>query len=117
MKKLMSIFVLFSCIICGSILREFIDLPIPDVIYGMLILFILMFTKVVKVDDIENVSNSLLENLAFLFLPLGVSLMTQLDILEKNFIAILTIVVISCFLTMLVTSKVVELVQKLGGKK
>lgn len=112
MKNLKSIFILFICLLVGALFRRVINFPIPDVVYGMLVLFLLLVFKIVKVDQVDDFSDKLLENLAFLFLPLGVSLMSQLDVLGENILPILVACLISCFITMGVTAKVVELVQK-----
>lgn len=112
MKSLKGIFILFVCLFIGGILRQLIKFPIPDLIYGMIILFLLLATKLVKTDQVEEVSERLLENFAFLFLPLGVSLIDQLGILGQNILPIVAICLISGFITMGVTAKVVELVQK-----
>ncbi len=112
MKTLKGLTILFFCLILGEISRALINFPIPPVIYGMLYLLIFLLTGLFKVDDVENVSNALLGNLAFLFVPITVMLMDQLDVLGENIVAILAITIISLFITMGVTAKVVELVQK-----
>ena len=108
--------VLFLCLILGEITRALINFPIPPVVYGMLYLLIFLLTGLFKVEDVEDVSNALLSNLAFLFVPITVMLMDQLDVLGENIVPILVITIVSLFLTMGVTAKVVELVQN-GRKK
>lgn len=112
MKTLKGFAVLFFCLILGEVSRALIDFPIPPVIYGMLYLLIFFLVGLFKVEDVEDVSNALLNNLAFLFVPVTVMLMDQLDVLGENIVAILAITIISLFITMAVTAKVVELVQK-----
>lgn len=116
MKTLKGFAIIFSCLILGLICRTLIDFPIPEVIYGMIFLLIFLMTGIVKVDQVEDVSNALLGNLAFLFVPITVMLMDQLDVLGENIIPIIVITIVSLFLTMAVTSKVVELVQKVRMK-
>jgi holin-like protein len=116
MKTLKGFAIIFLCLILGVICRALINFPIPEVIYGMIFLLIFLLAGWVKVDDVEDVSNALLSNLAFLFVPITVMLMDQLDVLGENIIPIFVIVIVSLFLTMGVTAKVVELVQKARNK-
>ncbi|MGF0039439.1 CidA/LrgA family protein [Peptoniphilaceae bacterium SGI.131] len=116
MKILKGFAILFICLLLGSICKMLINFPIPEVVYGMLFLLIFLMAGIVKVDMIEDVSNGLLSNLAFLFVPVSVSLVNQIDVLGSNIIPIVVIVLASGFITMGVTAKVVELVQKWRNK-
>ncbi len=116
MKTLKGFMIIFLCLFLGEMIREFVNFPIPAVVYGMLILLLALLTKVIKVEDVEKVGDGLLENLAFLFLPVTAMLIDQLDILGKNILPIFVILFTSLVLTMGVTGKVVEFFQK-GGEK
>ncbi len=116
MKTLKGLTIIFLCLLAGEIIRKLIDFPIPPVVYGMLLLLILFLIGLVKVEDVEQVGNALLGNLAFLFVPVTVTLMDQLDVLGENIIPILVITLVSLPLTMGVTAKVVELVQNARKK-
>lgn len=116
MKSLKGLLIIFLCLLAGGILRQIIPMPIPDVVYGMLVLLILFLMKIVKVEDVEKTSNALLENLGILFVPLSVSLITKFDILSSNLVKIMLVLIVTTFLTMGVTAKVVEMVQNKGGK-
>lgn len=115
MRTLKGLLIIFLCLLAGAILRVIIPLPIPDVVYGMLILLLLFMGNIVKIEDVDQVSDALLENLAFLFVPLGVSLINQFDLLAGNLLKILFILIVTTFITMGVTAKVVQLVQDRKG--
>ncbi|UHR03442.1 CidA/LrgA family protein [Peptoniphilus sp. GNH] len=117
MKNLKGLTIIFLCLFLGDVCRKLIDFPIPGVIYGMFILLVLMLAKIVKLDDVESAAHLLLENLAFLFVPIAASLMNSMDILGEHLPKILIITIVSLFITMGVSAKVVELVQKLRGAK
>ncbi|MDO4778292.1 MAG: CidA/LrgA family protein [Tissierellia bacterium] len=117
MKTLRGLGIIFFCLVLGVISRSLIDFPIPEVVYGMMYLLIFLLFGVVKVDQVEDVSNALLENLAFLFVPITVSLMDQMGVLGENIVPIIVITIVSLFLTMGVTAKVVEFIQKVRDKK
>lgn len=117
MKNLKGIFIIFACMFLGGFIRMVAPVPIPDVVYGMLILTVLLILKFVKVEDVEDTSDALLAHLGLLFVPLSVSLITKFDLLGPNLLKILAVLFVTTFITMGVTAKVVEIVQKMGGVK
>lgn len=49
----------------------------------MIILFLLLLFRIIKPNQIETVINFLLQNTAFFFIPEGVSIMDNFDIIKK----------------------------------
>ncbi|WP_296140752.1 CidA/LrgA family protein [uncultured Anaerococcus sp.] len=112
MKILKEFVILCACLLIGSILKYLIPLPIPDTIYGMAILFILFITKKIKTDDVRRASNVILDNMSFLFVPVGVGIIENFDLFTQNFVAMFVVTIIACTVAMAVTMIVVEFVQK-----
>lgn len=104
--------IIFSCLLTGEIIVTLLDLPFPGSIIGMIMLTILLELKVIKLDDVKGVSNTLIGNMSLLFIPPGVALMLYFNLLKNEFIAIATSTVISTFLVMALTGFIQ---QKLGG--
>lgn len=117
MKKLIGFGVLFVCLLIGVIIKTVINFPIPEAVYGMAILLILLLAGIIKLDHVEETSSLLLENLAFFFIVPGVALIDQLDKLGSVLLQLIVIIVVSATVTMAVTSKTVEFLQKMRRKK
>lgn len=94
----------------SSILSNVIALP--GSIIGMIILFGLMFFRVIKVEQVEEVSNFFLDNIAFFFIPLGVALLDNMGVLRQYWAQLLIIIVISTVIVLVVTSLVVHFMMK-----
>jgi holin-like protein len=81
MKKTFAFIVqlILLLIICklGYYLANLLHLPIPGNVIGMILLFGLLQTKVIKVEWIELTSGFLVKHLAFFFIPISISLMTM----------------------------------------
>jgi holin-like protein len=81
MKKTFAFIVqlIFLLIICklGYYLANLLQLPVPGNVIGMILLFGLLQTKVIKVEWIELTSGFLVKHLAFFFIPISISLMTM----------------------------------------
>ena len=101
----------------GEFLSKFFGLPIPGNIIGMLILLLLLITKVIKVNQIETVSNFFLDHLAFFFIPAGVKLLSSFNLIKNDLFAILLLCLITTVLVILFTGKTVDLILQLKGKR
>ena len=108
--------VLMLSLLIGTLLKMIIPIPIPATVYGMIGLFILLKIKKIKVEQVEPVSNRLLEILAFLFVPAGVGMINEFDNLKGHILVVCAIIFISNFLTLFVTGHVVQYIQKRGKK-
>ncbi|TDT72354.1 holin-like protein/holin-like protein [Hypnocyclicus thermotrophus] len=109
MNILRQVFILISINYIGNLLSGIFGLVIPGNVLGFLILFLLLFSKIIKPIQIEKVSNLLLFNLTFLFIPSGVSLINILDKLKSVWIQILIISILSTIITIIVTAFTIQL--------
>ena len=96
----------------GVIVAQVLKLPVPGTILGMLLLFVLLYTKILKVSSIERASNFLLLNMTIFFLPPSVELLDTMYLLKNGTLKIIFLVVFSTVLTMVVTAKTVEFLIK-----
>ena len=84
---------------------------------GMLILFSGLYTGIIKVNMIGKVSDLFLENLAFFFLPAGVSLITCFTLLQGKWTAIFVVSLVSTVVTLAATGLTVQLVKRSLGRE
>ncbi|MFZ2370409.1 MAG: CidA/LrgA family protein [Trichococcus flocculiformis] len=81
----------FAVIIAISAISEllaiFIPLPIPVSIYGMSLLFLLLMTGVLKLQQVENAANLLLGIMPALFVVSGAGLITSYGQIAENFLS------------------------------
>jgi holin-like protein len=101
----------------GSLLQKSFGLPVPGNILGMLILFFCLLAGVIKLETISRISDFLLENLSFFFLPAGVSLITCSGVLEGKWTEVLGVSIISTVIILAVTGLTVEFIKKLIQKR
>jgi len=108
--------IILSIYFLGELLQKAFSLPVPGNVIGMLLLFFGLYAGVIKLEMIDKISGFLLDNLAFFFLPAGVSLITCFTLLEGKWTAILEISVLSTVVILAVTGLTVELVKKYLNK-
>lgn len=90
---------------------------VPGSVSGMLLLFIALHFNIVKIEKVEEVGNWLVNNMAIFFVPAGIGLMTNFDILAEIWWQLLIIVVVSATLMMWFVGFVVQFVMKRFGKE
>lgn len=112
MKTVKGFAVLFLCLLFGHFTRDMIDFPIPEAVYGMVYFFILLILKAVRVGGMEGSCKLLLDNMTIFFIPLGARFLENMDLIGRLILPIVVILLVSTALTMAVTAKAVELVQK-----
>jgi len=106
------LFIELSLIFALTLLSEFLSkalsLPIPGALLGLLILFMCLHFKIIKLKSIENVSKLFLANMAILFVHPGVNLLSSLEHLKGVWLKVIIVVVITTMITMAITGKVVD---------
>ena len=71
MKLIKQFAVIFSIYSISDILSKTLKLPIPGNVIGMMLLFILLLTGIVKESHIDEASELLIANMSLLFIPGG----------------------------------------------
>lgn len=70
-------------LLISKIIESFIPFPMPASVIGLVLLFIALCTGIVKLGQVESVGTALTNNISFLFVPAGVSVINSLPILSK----------------------------------
>ena len=108
----MKLFKQFTIIIAlsfiGEVLHALIPFPIPASIYGVLLLFLLLERKVLRLDDVEEVSSFLIFIMPLLFVPPAVGLIDAWDELRASLTAYITIIVAVTLIVMIATGLITQ---------
>ena len=101
--------ILFGFTLLGEALHRLLPLPIPAAVYGLVLLFVALCLKIVKVEQINKVSDFLLTILPILFVSPAVNLLESWSILAPQVVTIALLVVSSTILVFLVAGVVAQL--------
>ncbi len=93
----------------GEVLVHFLYSSISGSIAGMILLTVALELKIVKLHQVEAVSDFLIRNMAFFFIPPGVGLMENFDLIADNWLAIVIATVFSTILVLMVTAFVAQI--------
>ncbi|HIR36807.1 MAG TPA: CidA/LrgA family protein [Candidatus Limisoma gallistercoris] len=105
--------IIFGCLALGELIVWLTGIKLPSSIIGMLLLTLFLQMKWIKLRWVEGISNFLVKNLGFFFVPPGVALMLYLDVIKAQLIPIVVASVISMVVVFVVTGWIHQLVRRL----
>ena len=92
----------------GEVLHDFIPIPIPAGIYGMVLLLLSFKIKIIKVENVRRVGSFFIQHISMLFIPATVGIFYCLDELMTMLLPILISVIIVTPLIMGVSGRLVQ---------
>ena len=119
MKYLHQALIIASVTFAAELIKFLIPLPIPASIYGLILLFTLLKTGLLKLSQVENVGGLLLELMPLLLVPTSVSFINSLDAVREMLLPVLIIGLAGTSLVMFVTGRVTQwcIHRREGAKK
>jgi len=85
----------------GKFINYVSALPIPSAILGLILLFLALNLRLVKVKHLTPTSSLLLNNMTLFFVPVGVGLLQHLPLLHSFWLAIVVSSMVSTLLVLL----------------
>lgn len=109
------IIILFSFI--GELLNYVIPLPIPASIYGMILLFLALSSKIIKIEQVEETGEYLMSIMLIFFVPAAVGIMDTFFQYQSSMLKIIVIVIISTIIVQAVTGLISQFIIRITNKK
>ena len=110
-------FIIFGCLAVGELIVWLTGITIPSSIIGMLLLTALLQTKVIKLEWVKGMSDFLISNLGFFFVPPGVALMLYFDIIKAELLPIVIATVVSTIIVLIVTGWTHQIMKHHGDNR
>lgn len=101
---LKAILVVFACLFIGQLVVAWLDLPLPPSVIGLLILFGLLQSGVVKLATMEKLAKVLLDYLVLLVVPACISIMQYLGVIRDDLWVLIVAVSVSTMLVLITTA-------------
>ncbi len=117
MKILKQIAVVFFICLLGEVIAQLIPVNFPASVLSMVLLLVGLLAKVIRIEHIQDKANFLLDNMAFFFIPAGVSIIENFNYLKNSLLPFVLVCFISMIVTFVATAYSVTLAMRfLGGK-
>ncbi|MCI8417553.1 MAG: CidA/LrgA family protein [Lachnospiraceae bacterium] len=101
----------------GEFLSIVIPVPVPGSVYGMLLLFLCLCLRIIKLEQVEETADFLLLVMPFFFVAPGISIMETFPLVKDSIVALALISFVTTLLTMVVTGHVTQLLIRMRRKR
>lgn len=118
MKYIRQFTIICAISLVGEALNYLLQpLPIPASIWGMLLLFVLLCAKIVRLEQVQDAADFLFIVMPLTFIPLGAQLVDGYGAIKDDLAAIAAICVVSTFVVFFVTAFFVQIVRRRQQKE
>ncbi|MGN8874078.1 CidA/LrgA family protein [Pseudoflavonifractor sp. HCP28S3_F10] len=91
--------IIFSVCWISQVIEALLPFAFPASVIGMVLLFLLLCTGALRMEHIREKSDFLLSNMAFFFVPAGVSIINYADVLRSSAVQLVIICLVTTVLT------------------
>ena len=121
-----SLSVILVCQLIGEVLVRGLHLPLPGPVIGMALLFALLILRdqyaglargPFSENAVEGTAKGMLAHLSLLFVPAGVGVVQNLDLLAQRGVAIALVLAASVVVTLLVTAGTFLIINRLLARR
>lgn len=117
MKIMLQIGIVFVLCFAGEGISGILPFAFPGSVISMILLFLLLLCKVIKIEHLKEKTDFMLQNMAFFFIPAGVGLINYYDVMKGSIVPLLFICLITTVLTFAAAAFTVSAVIKLQNKR
>ena len=116
LKYIKQLMIILAFCLAGQLLQELVPLPVPAAIYGFVLLFLALCTGLLKEEHIADTADFLVKIMAVLFVAPAVNLLSYYELIAKNWVGIVTIVVVSTLCVFTVAGLVTQALSRKGER-
>lgn len=117
MKYLKQLAVISLAAFVGEFLSVVLPLPVPGSVYGMLLMFMGLCLKVIKLEHVEDVADYLLLIMPVFFVAPGVGIIDAYPSIKESVLALVLVSFITTILIMVATGSVSQFLIRRKRKK
>lgn len=92
----------------GELLHKFLPLPVPAGIYGIILLFILLESKLLPLSSIKEVGTFFIDIMPVMLVPAAVELMDYWGLIRSELIKYIIATVVSTIVVMVVSGLITQ---------
>lgn len=112
MKYIRQICIILFLSVLGELLHDWISLPIPASIYGLVLLLLGLIFGAIRLEWVKETGDFLVQILTILFIPATVGLMTSFDAVKAMLLPILLSVLVLTPLVLFLSGRMTQWVMR-----
>ena len=111
-------FLIILCIsFVGEVCKMLLPFPVPASIYGIIILFLLLVTGLLKLEQIKQTADFLIEIMPVMFIPAAAGLLDSWGALSPILVPVAVITAVSTVIVMVVSGRTTQFVIRRQKKR
>lgn len=92
----------------GELLHILIPLPVPASVYGLVLMLIALCTGILKLTQVKEAADFLIEIMPVMFIPAAVGLLESWSALQSIWLPVVIITILTTVIVMAVTGRVTQ---------
>lgn len=92
----------------GELLHILIPLPVPASVYGLVLMLIALCTGILKLTQVKEAADFLIEIMPVMFIPAAVGLLESWSALQSIWLPVVVITILTTVIVMAVTGRVTQ---------
>ncbi|MGN0307255.1 MAG: CidA/LrgA family protein [Lachnospiraceae bacterium] len=117
MKYVFQLMIIFAISFVGELLNTLLPLPVPASVYGLILLFILLLTKVIKLNHVEDAADFLMSIMPLFFLESTVRVMNSYGLVRGKITVLFLAAFLSFAAVTVVTGLIAQGIIRFRGRK
>ena len=117
LPMLLNFVAIILCQIAGNSVVNYLAIPIPGPVIGLLLLFTLLVLRGHVPEGMDRVTAPLLKHMSLLFIPAGTGVLMHLDIIKNEWLPIVAVIALTTPLTLLITAATLRYCMGITDKK
>jgi len=113
-KAILQVAVLFGVTMLGNGVTQVLNLKVPGSIIGILLVIVLLWTNLIRLEWIESGANILIAELMLFFIPSAVGVVQYKQVMVADGMRFELVILLSTLTVMVCTGFLSEMVNKIG---
>ncbi|ABV63195.1 MULTISPECIES: antiholin-like murein hydrolase modulator LrgA [Bacillus] len=109
-------FIFATVMFVSNLISMYLPIPMPASVIGLVLLFVLLTTKIVKLEQVEQLGTSLTGLISFLFVPSGISVIQSLGVMQEVGVQVVGVIIIATIMLLAATGLFSQLLMQLSEK-
>ncbi|PSB71976.1 antiholin-like murein hydrolase modulator LrgA [Bacillus pumilus] len=109
-------FIFATVMFVSNLISMYLPIPMPASVIGLVLLFVLLTTKIVKLEQVEQLGTSLTGLISFLFVPSGISVIQSLGVMQEVGVQVIGVIIIATIMLLAATGLFSQLLMQLSEK-
>lgn len=117
MKYIKQLCIILLVSFIGELMSYYIPFPVPASIYGILLMFIALETKIIRLSSVKEVGSFLTGIMQVMFIPAAAGLLNSWGLIKEAWLQYIILIAVTTVAVMAVSGLVTQFIIRRGAKK